>query len=348
MGVISEIMESIIEDVRMRTSDFNDQNKIIDKVFSKTLPEMTKDIIRSLNENTHRMLSEHRFIDLEFNARLNRRWFEAFDLLEKCIICSLEIGEEVQENSAKFITIDNKYLLEVLLRLHARGIQISKEILVLFRNGYADGSFARWRTLYEISIVSLFISKHGNIIAKQYIDYASVETFSELNTFQAKNQKLKFGKISKSEVNRQEKLINELENKYSKDFVKKYGWTYNILEKGKRTFEGIEENVENDHLRPFYKWACNTIHAGPKAAYYNIGSLGKCNVMLAGPTNFGFADPGQNTALAIFHLTSSLVLNFMDYDNIVELSVLSKFFEDTKSKFCEIQKEIEREETNNY
>ena len=73
-------------------------------------------------------------------------------------------------------------MFEVLLRLHARGIQISKEILVLFRNGYADGAFARWRTLYELSIVGLFISKHGNQIAKQYKDYASVETFKELET----------------------------------------------------------------------------------------------------------------------------------------------------------------------
>lgn len=337
-------MQSVIDDVKLKTSDENKQKEIIDKVFSETLPKITDDLLKSLNDSTHYMLTEHRYIDLEFNARLNRRWFEAFDLLEKCIVASLEIGEEIQKNSSVFITSDNKELFEVLLRLHARGIQISKEILVLFRNGYADGAFARWRTLYELSIVGLFISKHGNKVAKQYKDYASVETYKELVTYNEKNHKLHFEEILPAEIERQETLMNDLKNKYSDDFLKRYGWTYSVLERNKRTFEGIEEDVESDHIRPFYKWACNTIHAGPKAAYYSIGICGASNVMLAGPTNYGFADPGQNTALAIFQLTSNLVLNFMDYDNIVELNILSSFLEETKSKFFEIQKKIEAEQ----
>ena len=344
MGIVNEIMQSVIEEVNAKTSDENQQKEIIEKVFSDSLPQIVDDLICSLNESTHYMLTEHRYIDLEFNARLNRRWFEAFDLLEKCIVASLEIGEEIQKNGSAFVNNDNKELFEVLLRLHARGIQISKEILVLLRNGYADGAFARWRTLYELSIVSLFISKHGNKIAKQYIDYATVETYGELKVYQEKNIKLKFGEIPEEEKNRQEKIINELKTTYGNEYLRRYGWTYNILEKNKRTFEGIEENVESDHLRPFYKWACNTIHAGPKAAYYSIGVCGPSNLMLAGPTNFGFADPGQNTALAIFHLTSSLVLNFMDYDNIVELNVLSKFLEETKKKFFEIQSQLKKEQ----
>lgn len=338
-------MQSIIEEVKVKTSDADKQKEIIDKVFSEKLPKITDDLIKTLNESTHFMLTQHRYIDLEFNARHNRRWFEAFDLLEKCIIASFEIGEEMQRNSSTFIQDNNKELFEILLRLHARGIRISKEILVLFRNGYADGAMARWRTLYELSIVSLFISKHGNKIAKQYKDYASVETYSELKTYIEKNHKSKFEEVSKEEIQRQEKLISNLKMKYCDDYVKKFGWTYNVLDKNKRTFEGIEENVENDHLRPFYKWACNTIHAGPKAAYYSIGICGTSDIMLAGPTNYGFADPGQNTALAIFHLTSNLVLNFMDYDNLVELNVLSRFFEETKDKFFEIQKQMEKEQS---
>lgn len=337
-------MQSVIDEVKLKTSDENKQNEIIERVFSETLPKIADDLEKSLNDSTHYMLTEHRYLDLEFNARLNRQWFEAFDLLEKCIVASLEIGEEIQRNSSSFIEDDNKELFEVLLRLHARGIQISKEILVLFRNGYADGAFARWRTLYELSIVGLFISKHGNQIAKQYKDYASVETFKELETYNEKNHKLKFKEILPSEIQRQKNLMSELKTKYSDDFLKRNGWTYNILEKNKRTFEGIEENVESDHIRPFYKWACNTIHAGPKAAYYSIGICGASNVMLAGPSNFGFADPGQNTALALFQLTTNLVLNFMDYDNIVELNILSRFLEKTKNKFFEIQKKIEVEQ----
>ena len=313
MGTINEIMQSVIDEVHIKTSDPQRQKEIVDRVFSETLPEITETLIASLNDNTHYMLSEHRFTDLEFRARLNRRWFEAFDLLEKCVVSSLEIGEELQKNSGKIVTEDNKQLLDVLLRLHARGIQIAKEILVLMRNGFADGALARWRTLYEISITSLFIAKHGNELATRYKEYSSVETYGELNTYLKKNEKLRFQKVSSAEVERQKQTIKELEDKYGRDFMKRYGWTASVLEKSKRNFEGIEENVENDHLRPFYKWACNAIHAGPKAAYYRIGVLGQTNLMLAGPTNYAFADPGQNTALAVLQITSSLGSKFYGF-----------------------------------
>ncbi len=336
-------MQSIIDEVKTKTNDPKKQREIVDKVFEKSLPKITSDLYTTLEETSHIMLTENRYENDEFRARLNMQWFQAFDLLEKLSVVSYEIGDEINKNAKVFVSKDNAYLFEVLLHLHARSIQITEEVLVLMKNGYADGAIARWRTLYEISVIALFISKYGNDIAKRYKEYSNVETYKEMKTFIEKNPENGFKKVPKKEVQRQEKNIDDLKTKYGNDFINNYGWTNSVLVKGNRTFEGIEIEVEKDHLRPFYKWACNAVHAGPKAAYYKMGVLGKEKVLLTGPTNYGFADPGQNTGLSLVQVTSILVLNFMDYDNLVSMEILTKYYKQLQKKFVEIQRKIEKE-----
>lgn len=344
MNNISEIFESLAAEIRQSHSDESTQVEILERVFESSLPEITSVLINELKKKSHFMLSEHKYIDEEYTARRNRRWFEAFDLLEEFSVISYEIGEDIGNRGAEFNTNETKYLYEILLRLHARSIQITKEILTLMKHGFADGAMARWRTLYEISIIALFISENGNEIAKMYIDYNQVESYEEMIVYLKNAERLGLEQITNEEQLKIKNRIEELKTEYGIDFVKSYGWTKNVLPNAKRNFKGIEESIDEEHLRPYYKWACNAVHAGPKAAYYKFGNFQYHELLFAGPTNYGFADPGQNTALAILQITSILILNFTTYDNLVAISALSELFNELKSKFCEIQKQIEQEE----
>lgn len=344
MDQIKEIMESFFEEIKKKEP--NDQRRIamMEELFSKNLPDITKILVKSLKERSHIMLNDHRFIDEGFYARHNQRWFEAFDLLQEFYVISCEIGEEIGKDGEAFNTEESTYLFDVLLRLHARSIQITKEILVLMRHGYADGAVARWRTLHEITIISLFIAKHGNRTAKLYKEFNQVESYREMLSYNNNYKKLGFEPLYNNEENRIREDIEKLKAKYGNDFVEEYGWTKLVLEKKDRSLSGIEKSIELDHMRPFYKWACNAVHGGPKAAYYKIGNYGNPEVLLAGPTNYGLADPGQNTALSLLLITSSLVVCFPTYDHTVAISALYYLFDDLKNKFYEIQKQIENEE----
>jgi hypothetical protein len=344
MDQIKEIMESFFEEIKKKEP--NDQRRIemMEELFSKNLPDITNILVKSLKERSHIMLNDHRFIDEGFYARHNQRWFEAFDLLQEFYVISYEIGEEIGKDGEAFNTEESAYLFDVLLRLHARSIQITKEILVLMQHGYADGAVARWRTLHEITIISLFIAKHGNKTAKLYKEFNQVESYREMLSYNNNYKKLGFEPLSNNEKNRIREDFEKLKAKYGNDFVEEYGWTKLVLEKKDRSLSGIEKSIELDHMRPFYKWACNAVHGGPKAAYYKIGNYGNPEVLLAGPTNYGLADPGQNTALSLLLITSSLVVCFPTYDHIVAISALDYLFDNLKNKFYEIQKLIENEE----
>ena len=82
----------------------------------------------------------------------------------------------------------------------------------------------------------------------------------------------------------------------------------------------------------------------PKRRIIKLAITGNPEVLLAGPTNYGLADPGQNTAFSLLLITSSLVVCFPTYDHAVAISALDYLFDDLKSKFYEIQKQIENEE----
>jgi hypothetical protein len=99
-----------------------------------------------------------------FKARLYQRWKEPLDLLELLINSSMEIGQDVKRqlvNNRKKIS-NPKHV--ALIKIHARAIQVANEILTLLKAGYADGANGRWRTLYELTPLFLFLRKESRIL----------------------------------------------------------------------------------------------------------------------------------------------------------------------------------------
>ena len=45
----------------------------------------------------------------------------------------------------------------------------------MIRLGFADGAYARWRSLYELCVYADFIKHQGEQIAKQYIEQSETD-----------------------------------------------------------------------------------------------------------------------------------------------------------------------------
>jgi len=88
-----------------------------------------------------------------------------------------------------------------------------------------------------------------------------------------------------------------LVKRYGSKFGLDYGWAASEPGNARSTFADIEKSVNLDHLRPFYKLANINVHAGSKGISFRMGTPPQEDtLLLAGPSLFGFADPGQNTA----------------------------------------------------
>ncbi len=268
--ILEKLRENILE--VEPTADITRQNEILENVFKRSLPKIVDDFIEGSKEQRYITLNDNAFLEQEFVARLKRRWHESFDLLRFFTIVSLEIVEGIGENSDSYYVDGQKNLFVILLKLHARSIQVAREIHVLMSNGYADGALSRWRTLHEICVILKFIFENGENTAIMYTDFIIVESSKEIATYSDKVEILGFKAVEKSVEDDFAAEIIRLKNKYGNDFIKDYGWTNQVLlRKEDRNFTGVEKSVGLDWLRPFYKWACNPTHGGAKTAFAPVG-----------------------------------------------------------------------------
>lgn len=82
----------------------------------------------------------------------------------------------------------SKFTFLALQRIQGRSCQEFLEILCLLQNGFADGAFARWRSMYELCCIGHFIAQQGEQIAKQYIEQSRTTDQHYTWTSGAKNQ----------------------------------------------------------------------------------------------------------------------------------------------------------------
>ncbi|NNV55031.1 DUF5677 domain-containing protein [Limnovirga soli] len=329
------------------TSTFAEQKRKptpsqISKAIEETFPLFTKAIEKHVKRESKNVLKENKKENRNFKANLKTRWGKAFDLLEIFICYNLDHGQTLAYSYRKINIKNVKF--EVLLRLHARSCQVAFEVLELLKSGFADGALSRWRTLYEISVLGNFLNNKPEDLSQKYLDYSIVESYQERLEFQKNYKKLGNKTYSKKDNNYVEAQINLLKEKYGKDFVKAYGWSSEYLLPGKRNFAGMEETVEFKHMRPFYKMANNYVHSGAKGFLFKLGTYRQNKVMLAGPSNYGLADPGQNTAYSLLHSTLALH-GFEKYlEDAVFMKIAELMIEEIGNEFITTQKQIEAEE----
>lgn len=148
---------------------------------SEAIPATVEESADIFVQELRRRLRSHVRAGLKDRRRFEKTrvklWKKPFELLEFFLSVVTEIGgnfnDYYRETAAKEVDL----LFEVLTRLHARACQTGSEVMVLMRSGFPDGAHARWRTLHEISAVSIFIAKHGKEVAERYVDHDIIDSY---------------------------------------------------------------------------------------------------------------------------------------------------------------------------
>ncbi|MNI44912.1 hypothetical protein D3C73_993100 [compost metagenome] len=337
---------TVIEENPDFNLDEKEIERLVNKVIENTLPESSASLLNTLKANSMEMLEEHRFLRTEFETRLHRRWSKPINLLETLIVISSEGGEACFKTCSDKASDENNAVFEVLVKIHARACQISYEILCLLRGGFADGAMTRWRTLHELSVLANFISQNENEVAQMYLEYEYIERYYEMQEYIKHAPSLGYEELSNEEIKEITEIKNILIAKYGADYEKPFGWTMNVLPKKERNFKGLEESIHLDHLRPFYKLACNYVHLGPKASSFSLGLMVGSNLLIAGASNYGLADPGQNTSISLTQITTCLLIAYPSYQRLMIAKVMSLLVDEICESFVEVQMNIKNEEMN--
>jgi len=201
----------------------------------------------------------------EYLAGLEKYWWKGFVALEAMYLMVVEFAEECR--SLLGSTLKSKEF--ALLNIHARACQQFSEILCLLKNGFPDGAFARWRSLFELNVYASFISINDEDIAMAYIQQADTET--------------KFPDWAKSA-------------KCFKDH------------KGRVTFKDIYDNCvllgDKELWEKQYAFASKVVHPSPQGTFKRLGARGGEEALMAGRSTWGLHIPAEHAAISFYQVSA--------------------------------------------
>ena len=325
----------------------SDLEERIAGIVSDLADSLTEALGPMIQKAAVRGLKAQRKHQRQFESRLSRHWQKPFELLDLFILLAREAGHDFNREFADEAQRSNNYRFAALVSLHARACRIASAILALLRSGFADDAYVLWRVLYEISIVSAFLSEQSQDTAKRYLRYETVQQYRLALKYDKHAARLEQEPMPQEEFDRLKTEYDELIREFGKPFGENYGWAASALDKERPTIAYIEEAICMEHWRPYYAMASDNVHANAHGNFFALGlSESTQGVLLAGPSNTGFADPGHQTAMSLclvttVLLTTELFETDLYLDGLIVSKILGTLVEPIGDEFLHAQEELE-------
>jgi hypothetical protein len=288
-----------------------------------------------------------RWVETEFEEAVHMTWRKPLDLLDLLLDISLEVsGEFALEGENK--TSKRDYLQPALVRLQMNACLVFTEIVRLLKGGFPDGAVSLWKSLHEITCTAYFISKHGDDVAKRYLDYEVVENYYQALAIQGHQEAMGYESFSEKDFRAFKRLFDKMKKLHGSDFVKKsyypYGWVPSDVLKA-RSLREIEKSVGLDMHRPYYDVASYNVIGGSQGLMFKLGPLKsgrKSLVPVVGPSNYGLAGPGRSAAISLGQITSCYLMVKPTLEKTVVVEAMRNLVDEICNAFSEIEEEFSK------
>lgn len=305
---IERRIQKAIDDEKAR---FKGSEKDFEKAIRKKIPRLITGLTKGLYDVIYEYcIDENNDLkrrEREIRGKIDKRYSNGINLFEAFIELNAKISSYTYDKYFHiFDSIDDKLKLDTLISLHVRACQVANEINVLVKNGYADGAFARWRTLHEICVTFLFLYDSDYDTVEMYNDFEVMEKLKKAQNYEQLCKELNW---TIDDINLKELLLakDRLIEKYGEDFIKEYGWAKKYL-KGHKTFKQLEAKVSKDYLRTVYAWSCESVHASVSGIRYKHSLRKKeQHNFLTSSNDYGFTDPVQFTSYSLIEMSQVLL-----------------------------------------
>lgn len=263
------------------------QNHISD-TYNKIVKHISNDFVKTIeNIMYEKVLTEDAYVN-EFLARQNQKWGKAFVVSDVLYLCVLESAETYVKYVNETYGQKVSFLYRALLNIHGRALQIYLEIMCLNKNGFADGAYARWRSLYELSVISAFISKYGEKVAEAFIKSAKT------------NDRYEWARTA--------------------ECLKNYRTDRKI------TFDAIQSKckIVTKEWRKEYSFACKLVHASSQGTMYRLGANTSKGIPV-GRTDFGMGISAMHSAISLSQITTQFFTVYPHSDSTVAIIAFRKW-----------------------
>lgn len=310
--IFNKSMETVISDwLKEGLSEKEISEKLTEeKIKGSMLAIMDKsaeDLLSFFKEHMYEIAYTKQAKTDEFVSRQRQIWGEGFAASQTMYAITVECAELFSKFVAEELNVaerqSKQYTFLSLQHMHGRACQIFLEIFHLINLGFADGAYARWRTLYELCCCADFIRNQGEKIAKQYFDHS----YTDKKDFS-----------------------------WAKGAVDKNG---KILDAG--SFDKIQKMVNfNSGWLSQYKLACFTTHASPQGTFGRLANNRRTeNLIPIGHSNYGIATAAEHSAICLCWITEEFITLFNHLDSYARCKFLREWIKVVQDAYFTAYKE---------
>lgn len=327
MELLNSALQEKIEEFRANgLSDSEIIDRIsefkIENALTKVTEAMSSDAVDTIESTMYERVLEERSKTEQFMVHNSQIWGKAFVVSDAMYLIALEAGSDINACVSATATEQHKekmFRYCVLGELYGRACQQYLEIIHLVKGGFADGAYARWRSLFELSVISEFIRNNDEAVAKAYF-----------NDVGGEKGRLDWAKLSPciAERLRREKRSNV-------------------------RFSDIKDecSMATDAWNNQYWLANKVVHASPQGTFDRLGlPSGPRKFTPVGHSDYGLATPAINAAISL----SSVAADYFGFvsrggsigDPIVYIRVLTKWANLAREYYAEIEAKCFNEQKN--
>jgi Family of unknown function (DUF5677) len=199
------------------------------------------------------------------------------------------LNERLASDAATSTTSDRFALAHAEVSL--RAVSVSHEIHALLQAGFPRGAHARWRTLFELSVVSEVLLLGGRWACTRYLNHRDLQIAQQAEDL--------LPNISDVELRSIESKRRQLIRRYGPTFAGRYGWASNLT---KRKLG--EPNPTFGHLRKLAPQASRW-SAHLQVAHHDVHADPVGNALLRAKD--GFVHPGATSTRELGVIAASTI-----------------------------------------
>ena len=178
------------------------------------------------------------------------------------------------------ISMKNPYTYAALQAIHGKAMLVYAEIICLLENGFPDGAYAHYRSLYELWAVAEFLHNDSDEVSKAFIESIDSKSNSESGHY-------KWAKKSNRFTDKEEVIIS------------------NIVSEAHKTFSNnFDKPISNTKLKKVYTFPNRIIHPSAegvfrRTSYATVEGVG----VTIGRADNGLATPAINSSFTMYNIT---------------------------------------------
>jgi hypothetical protein len=235
---------------------------------------------------------------------------------------------------------------EVLTKLHIRGCRIAEEVLVLMTQGFAEGALARWRLLFEITVIATLISEADESLAERWLAHEAIDQKKAMDKHHEYVTTLGLEPTEFPETNRISRDYNSAIKKYGDSFGSDYGWSAGQLEFSNRpTFKDLQSGAKQQAMAYYVKLANLAAH-GSAMTSTDLFHQGDTDPLIPGYRGEQLELVGANMAQTVVRLSLLLIPEPWNFDDMVEVQIMLHLQNDIVDGLYQTSDQIEADNQN--